>query len=230
MPSNHCKVRPPGALAGGLIVAPRSRKPTDPGAQRFVPGQERQPDKGGVLFGGRHSRAGQYQRSVPQRDLVNCLRLVFGDAAEAWHSRSVPIITAAKLQSMQRADAKFILLAEDNAVNQKVAVRLLEKLNYRVETVADGRAAVAAWQTGKYDLILMDCQMPEMDGYDATREIRRREAGTSRIPIVALTAHAMKGADTECLEAGMDDYLSKPIDREKLAACLARHLASKAAA
>jgi CheY-like chemotaxis protein len=145
--------------------------------------------------------------------------------AEAWHTKSQPILTRGEMEAGRRADGeKLILLAEDNPVNQKVAMRLLEKLNYRVETVADGRAAVTQWQTGRYDLILMDCQMPEMDGYDAAREIRRREAEAERIPIVALTAHAMNGAEKECLDAGMDDYLSKPIDREKLEACLSRHL------
>jgi two-component system, sensor histidine kinase and response regulator len=109
-------------------------------------------------------------------------------------------------------------------VNQKVAVRLLEKLGYNVRVVDNGRAAVDAWQTGAIDLILMDCQMPELDGYEATREIRRREVGRGRIPIVALTAHAMKGADEECTAAGMDGYLSKPIDRSLLADTLERFL------
>jgi CheY-like chemotaxis protein len=116
------------------------------------------------------------------------------------------------------------LLAEDNPVNQKVASRLLEKLQYRVDVVADGLAAVAAWQSGKFDLIFMDCQMPQMDGYEATREIRRLEAGKSHIPIIALTAHAMTGDEAKCRAAGMDDYLSKPIDRSKLEACLERLL------
>jgi signal transduction histidine kinase/ActR/RegA family two-component response regulator len=140
---------------------------------------------------------------------------------------SQPIVTRqeARVRSKDR-----ILLAEDNPVNQKVAIRVLEKLDYRVDAVSDGRAAVNAWQQGTYDLILMDCQMPELDGYAATREIRRLENGARHIPIVALTAHAMKGAESECLEAGMDDYLSKPLDRIKLEACLERHLASQAPA
>ena len=95
----------------------------------------------------------------------------------------------------------------------------------RVDVVPNGRAAVNAWQEGKYDLILMDCQMPELDGYEATREIRQLENSSQRIPIIALTAHAMKGADAECSAAGMDDYLSKPIDKDKLEKCLERHLA-----
>jgi CheY-like chemotaxis protein len=106
-------------------------------------------------------------------------------------------------------------------------MRLLEKLDYRVDVVADGLAAVAAWQTGKFDLIIMDCQMPQMDGYEATREIRRLEEGRRRIPIVALTAHAMNGDEDKCRAAGMDDYLSKPIDRTKLEICL-EHLLQNA--
>ena len=125
----------------------------------------------------------------------------------------------------QRARGRnHILLVEDNVVNQKVALRLLEKMGYRVDVVADGNAALAAWQVDRYDLVLMDCQMPELDGYETTREIRRLEAGLRRVPIVALTADAMKGTEQKCLDAGMDDYISKPIDREKLRICLERHL------
>jgi PAS domain S-box-containing protein len=120
---------------------------------------------------------------------------------------------------------KRILLAEDNVVNQKVACRHLEKLGYRVEVAENGQAAFDAWMSGNYDLILMDCQMPLLDGFQATRRIRDAESGASRIPIVALTAHAMKGVDEECRAAGMDDYLSKPIDRNDLKRCMDRWLA-----
>jgi two-component system, sensor histidine kinase and response regulator len=121
-------------------------------------------------------------------------------------------------------DSHHILLAEDNIVNQKVACRILEKLGYRVDVAADGQAAFDAWQSGRYHLILMDCQMPVMDGYETTRKIRDHEPKNRHIPIIALTAHAMKGADNECRVAGMDDYLSKPIDREQLQKSLSRWL------
>ncbi len=161
-------------------------------------------------------------KPVTQRDLTECLVLALANTAHSWHLQSQPMITRHALRA-QRAQVRHrILLAEDNLVNQKVALRLLEKLDYRVDVVADGLAAVAAWQTGKFDLIIMDCQMPQMDGYEATREIRRLEGGRRRIPIVALTAHAMKGDEDKCRAAGMDDYLPKPIDRIKLEIYLER--------
>jgi hypothetical protein len=121
-----------------------------------------------------------------------------------------------------------ILVAEDNPVNWKIAAILLGKLGYEADIAETGAAAVAMWKAGHYDLILMDCQMPVLDGYAAARQIRACEAELPRrrgpIPIIALTAHAMKAAKEMCLSAGMDDHLSKPIDREQLAACLHRWL------
>jgi two-component system sensor histidine kinase/response regulator len=172
--------------------------------------------------------AGYLLKPVTQRDLTECLMLVMAVQAEAWHMQSQPIITRHALRSQRSRKKHRILLAEDNAVNQKVACRTLEKLGYRVDVAADGKAALEAWKTGRYDLILMDCQMPVLDGYEATREIRRLEAGRKRTPIIALTAHAIKGADLECSAAGMDDYLTKPIDRALLERCLERHLCSDA--
>jgi signal transduction histidine kinase/ActR/RegA family two-component response regulator len=130
----------------------------------------------------------------------------------------------AKVAIAAHADSRRILLVEDNTVNEKVAVRFLQKLGYTVGVARNGREGVDAWAAGGYDLILMDCQMPVLDGYEATREIRAREGAGNRIPIVALTANTMKNDDVKCKEAGMDDHLGKPLDRELLARCLARHL------
>lgn len=166
--------------------------------------------------------AGYLLKPVTQRDLTQCLALVLANSAESWQLKSQPIVTEQALRTIrQRAR---ILLAEDNLVNQKVATRLLERMDYKVDVVNDGRAAIAAWQTGNHDLILMDCQMPVLDGYEATRQIRRLEGRAAHIPIVALTAHAMKGADEPCFAAGMDGYLTKPIHRETLEATLRRFI------
>ena len=105
-----------------------------------------------------------------------------------------------------------VLLAEDSLMNQKLAVGLLTKWGHTVHVVANGLAAVEAWEREAFDLILMDVQMPEMNGLEATATIRQREAQTgSHIPIIALTAHALQGDRDQCLAAGMDDYVSKPL-------------------
>ncbi len=165
--------------------------------------------------------AGYLIKPVSQGDLLDCLMVVLGASTEGWLSRTNPLVTQHELQSIRaRARSARLLLAEDQPINQKVAAHTLQKMGYSVDIVENGREAVRAWATGRYALILMDCQMPELDGFEATREIRRRETGGARIPIVALTAHAIKGADLECKAAGMDDYIAKPLDRDRLRSCL----------
>jgi two-component system sensor histidine kinase/response regulator len=118
-----------------------------------------------------------------------------------------------------------ILVAEDNVVNQAVAEGMLLRRGHPVQIARDGREAVQAVFDATYAAVFMDCQMPEMDGYEATREIRRREGDGPHIPIIAMTAHSMKGDRERCLAAGMDDYVSKPLRAEALDAVLARWVA-----
>ena len=138
-------------------------------------------------------------------------------------SPSAPAPREPALSADASAPRRRILVAEDNRVNQTVAMRILEKAGHQVDVVANGREAVAALDDVVYDLVFMDCQMPDMDGFEATRAIRAGEARTPRhIPIVALTANAMQGDRERCLAAGMDDYIAKPVTTQTLAAALER--------
>ena len=114
-----------------------------------------------------------------------------------------------------------VLVVEDNIVNQKVSVRMLEKLGCRVDVAVNGKEAVDLCEKQQYDVVFMDCQMPELDGFQATGQIRDQEKG-GRIPIIAMTANAMRGDRQRCLDAGMDDYVSKPIKKEALTTALDR--------
>jgi CheY-like chemotaxis protein len=122
-----------------------------------------------------------------------------------------------------------VLVVDDNAANQKVALRMVERLGYRGDVAATGAEAAAMLGRGRYDAVLMDCQMPEMDGYEATRQIRHNERGGRRVPIIAMTADATSGEREQCLAAGMDDYISKPVKLHVVAAVLARWLATEKA-
>ncbi|MEM8948171.1 MAG: response regulator [Pseudomonadota bacterium] len=145
-------------------------------------------------------------------DLLNCL-LKLRDAAPRMRGE---LITVHSL-SESKPSCLDILLADDNPVNSKIASIMLEKAGHRIDIVTDGAAAVEAAKDKRYDLVLMDVQMPVMDGLEATRKIRAMTRhGTPHLPIVAVTANAMTGDDRQCLDAGMDDYVSKPIDSARL--------------
>ena len=141
------------------------------------------------------------------------------------------LITKHRLKEMQQINAK-VLVVEDNTTNQKVALNILDKFGFRADAVADGQEAVNSFKTIPYDIILMDVQMPVLDGIGATKEIRTLEKkspsgqrkGSDRIAIIAMTANAMKGDRERCLEAGMDDYLAKPVNPEELWAKLIKWL------
>lgn len=163
-------------------------------------------------------------KPVKRSQLADCLAAVCGHRAQADAIRPAPLITKHWLAENRRRGIR-VLVAEDNVVNQMVALKILERLGYHADLAPDGREVLAALQKVRYDLILMDCQMPEIDGYEATAEIRRREGGGERIPIIAMTAGAMKGDREKCLAAGMDDYVSKPVKADTLAAIIERWLA-----
>jgi two-component system sensor histidine kinase/response regulator len=166
-------------------------------------------------------------KPVRTRELLTCLNRALSHEAEEWHMHSQPIITRGTLVATEtrRQYSGQVLLVEDNAINQRVARRFLERLGCEVQVVGDGRQAVAAFERSSYTFILMDMQMPVMDGLEATRRIRELEtAGSKRTPIVALTANAMMGTLERCLEAGMDDYLTKPLDISRLQDVLDRFM------
>ena len=165
--------------------------------------------------------AGYLTKPVRQGHLREMLSLVLGRSRDAGFPPK--ILTRHTIAESRRLR---ILVAEDNVTNQLVAVKMLERLGYRADVAASGREALTALRNIPYSLVLMDCQMPEMDGFEATRLMRQGEAGHNHVstPVIAMTARAMQGDREKCLEAGMNDYLPKPVDLTALAKALDRWL------
>jgi signal transduction histidine kinase/CheY-like chemotaxis protein/HPt (histidine-containing phosphotransfer) domain-containing protein len=169
-----------------------------------------------------------FSKPVPQRVLVDALEAL----CSAGIDEPLPFLTATALSpahvepggGVLPFTGYCVLVADDNLVNQQVAQRMLERLGCQVDVAANGDIAVSMCRNRQYDLILMDCQMPELDGYEATARIRAEEKEGRRVPVVALTANAMQGEREKCLAAGMDDFLSKPIRPQTLHETLQRLL------
>jgi signal transduction histidine kinase/CheY-like chemotaxis protein len=175
-----------------------------------------------------HARlfAAVLMKPLRRSQLFSCLSGAMTDAAGSSPDERADGATQVPAQ---RYAGPRILVVEDNPINLEVAVGMLESLGCSTETADNGRMAIEAMNVGSYDAVLMDCQMPVMDGLTATAEIRRREAGAGkpRVPIIAVTANAMEGDRERCLAAGMDDFLSKPFPRQELALILKRWLAAR---
>jgi two-component system, sensor histidine kinase and response regulator len=153
---------------------------------------------------------GMYFLTKPAKysELINTARLALGD------NRRQPSLGDAVAANLRRL---HILLAEDGLVNQQVATGILEMRGHRVEIAENGREAIAALERRPFDVVLMDLEMPDMDGIEAAAAIRMKEqTGGGHVPIIAMTAHAVKGFRERCIEAGMDDYITKPINPEEL--------------
>jgi PAS domain S-box-containing protein len=159
-------------------------------------------------------------RPVRMAHLYDCMATLLQQADQV---KPAPMIMQSTLPEAPAGGRVRVLVVEDNPVNQRVVVRMLEKMGHVVDVANNGVAAVACVARNRYDAVLMDCQMPVMDGFEASREIRRQQKGTDRhTPIIALTASAMKSDQKKCLEAGMDAYLSKPMKVDDLAMVVER--------
>ena len=155
-------------------------------------------------------------KPVKQSQLYDCLALVTDIQEDTTDDQPAVIVTRHSIAEYQKRKVRF-LLAEDNEINQKVAMGILKNFGYRTDVVSNGKEAVEAMERIPYDIVLMDCQMPQMDGYEATKEIRSSQSKVlnHKVPVIAMTARAMKGDREKCLAAGMDDYIPKPIHPEK---------------
>ncbi|GJL52576.1 MAG: hypothetical protein NPIRA01_38030 [Nitrospirales bacterium] len=182
-------------------------------------------------------------KPIRKNQLFEVLTMLLSETGETSIAKSQPVDNRSSYKVRRRRKGERILVADDHRVNQELAVLMLERLGYRADVVANGTEAIEAWSRISYHLILMDCQMPEMDGYQATAEIRRREASlvkretqdgkrelsdeiqatsderratSPHVPIIAMTANAMQGDRETCLSAGMDDYITKPVTPQQL--------------
>jgi CheY-like chemotaxis protein len=166
---------------------------------------------------------GYLTKPARQHELRDALATVMGrDEDPAAGQGDAPLVTRNVLREARAQSKGHVLVAEDNPVNQMVALKMLERLGYRVDVVANGAEALEEVSLGRYDAVLMDVQMPEMDGYEATRRIREREGAAKRTPVIAMTANALEGEREEALSAGMDDYVVKPVKAEELDSVLGR--------
>ena len=165
-------------------------------------------------------------KPIKQSQLHGCLVMIMDAEQRPTEKDSRQIITRHSISEKRRHGAR-ILLVEDNVTNQKVALGILERLGYRADAVMNGREAIPALENIPYNLVIMDCQMPEMDGYETTQEIRDPCSAVldHNVPIIALSAHALAGEQQKCIKAGMNDYLSKPVDSMALANAVEKWLA-----
>jgi two-component system sensor histidine kinase/response regulator len=168
--------------------------------------------------------AGYLTKPIRGRELAACLSRVLSREAHDWHARSYPIVTTSFVSdgAASKPFSGKVLLVEDNVVNQKVGRKFLERLGCEVQLAENGAACLQVFREQEFALVLMDIQMPVMDGYTATRKIRDLEGAQGRTPIIALTADAMSGQLERCLQAGMDGLLTKPLEPERLHEVLER--------
>ncbi|MCB1684278.1 MAG: response regulator, partial [Pseudomonadales bacterium] len=168
-------------------------------------------------------RAGVIDARIIKPVLPGTLVTLLDDLVSRPDDARKPKAAGRRMEIASQGHRRRVLLAEDNVINQKVAVRMLEKLGCRVDVAANGEEAVNMWEQFPYEIIFMDCQMPEVDGIEATRQIRQLEIlDGAHTPIIAMTANAMERDEQNCRAAGMDDYLSKPVKADQLRGILER--------
>jgi two-component system, sensor histidine kinase and response regulator len=219
--------------ADGLALAQAIRANPEIAATRLLMMTSRSPQNDTAIL--RAAGVGAFLvKPIRQKQLVDCLNSVLTETTqhETRYWLDDKKMAPGRVPLPHRPPTErtvHVLVAEDNPINQRVAVALLEKLGYQAQAVATGLEVLRALEKVAYEIILMDCQLPELDGFETTREIRRREQQASeshvrRVHIIAMTAYALRGAREECLAAGMDDYISKPVHIEALVGALRRAL------